>query len=337
MKRSTLKAILTALAVAVLAVVGVIALSRLEKRIEAPPEGAGTRSVQTEEAGISGGEDAYVMTVDGRRYRRNEELSTLLILGTDDKMPDEDEGAFVSSQADLIVLAIFDRSARTCTLLQIDRNTMAEVTVLDGNDRPAGTALEQICLAHDYGTTPEIRCRNTADAVSRLLYGARVDNYVSLAMGGVTALNDAVGGVTVTVEDDFTGVDDTLIKGETVTLMGEHAFNFVHARYTMTDDANTARMRRQRAYMEGLTEVLRDGVKEEPGFVLTVFDAIADYLVTDCKVDELSAYAEGLADYALAGFIVPEGEVLHREYTEFHPDEDALLDLALELFYLPAE
>lgn len=64
---------------------------------------------------------------------------------------------------------------------------------------------------------------------------------------------DSVGGVTVMVNDDFTGVDDTLIKGEAVTLYGVHAMNFVRSRMSMKDDpVNINRLARQREYLNAL-------------------------------------------------------------------------------------
>ena len=142
----------------------------------------------------------------------------------------------------------------------------------------------------------------------------------------------------MTIEDDFTGVDDTLVQGETVTLMGEHAFNFVHARFNMTDDANTSRMRRQSAYMTALVAKLREKLAEDDAFILELYNAVADYVVTDCDINELSQISEELSTYELSGIVTPEGETTHDgEYTEFYADEKALQQLVADLFYVPAE
>lgn len=50
-----------------------------------------------------------------------------------------------------------------------------------------------------------------------------IDGYAMVNVGAVSVVNDMVGGVTVTIEDDFSEVDPTLKMGETVTLMGEQA------------------------------------------------------------------------------------------------------------------
>ena len=100
----------------------------------------------------------------------------------------------------------------------------------------------------------------------------------------------------------------------------------------MIDDANTSRMRRQAAYMTALTEVLRAKATEDEDIALKLFDAVSDYLVTDCDVNELSELSENLADYALEGFVSPEGENIKNDLIEFYPDEQKLSQLVIDLF-----
>lgn len=330
MKKSTLKGLLIAIVVIALIALGIAGLNFVEHLSEKAPEGAGTSSIPV------GNGTGKMLTVDGEDYTLNPDLTTLLLIGTDDIELEQHEGYRNQALSDYLALVILNNAEKTCTILQIDRNTMAEIQVLGNGGKSIGTTTQQICYAHVYGDGLKQSCENTVKAVSTLLFGLPIDNYLSLTMGSIAALNDAVGGVTVTIEDDFTGVDDTLIKGETVHLMGEHAYNFVHERMRMIDDdANPARMRRQAVYMQALTEVLREKVEADDSFVLKLYDAVADYLVTDCTVDELSDFSESLAEYTLTGFVSPEGENIKNEYTEFYPDGDKLEQLVIDLFCAP--
>lgn len=332
MKKSTLKGIITAAAVIVLLAAGIVLANRLEHASEKAPEGAGTASIPV------GSVTAYkTVTIGGKEYYLEPNISTLLIIGTDDMELEQHEGYRNQALADYLALVILDNADKTCTILQIDRNTMTEIPVLGNDGKFIGTTTQQICYAHAYGDGLELSCENTVDTVSQLLCGVPIENYLSLTMGSIPALNDAVGGVTVTIEDDFTGVDDTLIKGETVHLMGEHAYNFVHARMQMIDDANTSRMRRQAAYVTALAEVLREKTETDDSFVVDLYGAVADYLVTDCELDTLAELSESLADYTLEGFISPEGENVKKELIEFYPDEQKLQQLVIDLFCLPDE
>ncbi len=347
MKTATLKIILSTVTAIAVIVVGIAFATRFEKSHAPVPEGAGTSSVTQTEAPTAepsaeptpeATPGPETVNFDGKEYLWRDDLSTLLILGVDDQEADEEWEDVVDSQADVVVLAVLNETDHTCTLLQIDRNTMAEVPVLDENDQYKTTVVEQLCLSHDYGSTPEIRCQNTADAVSALLYDTPVDNYISFVMGGITAMNDAVGGVTVPIEDDFTGVDDTLVKGQTVTLTGEHAEKYLRARMTMVDDdSNVARMRRHRTYLNSLIGQVQAKVQEDAGFALELYSAVADYMVTDCTADELMNYAAGLADYTLTGFVTLEGDVEVHEHEEFYPDQEALMQLVIDTFYVPYE
>ena len=81
-------------------------------------------------------------------------------------------------------------------------------------------------------------------------------------------MNDMVGGVTVTIEDDFSEVDPTLKMGETVTLMGEHAENYVRQRKEVADGRNESRMQRQSSYEEAFKPAFRRNVMRTTSFRL---------------------------------------------------------------------
>lgn len=346
MKMSTLKWIIVSIIAAAAVVAAVVLANVLEHKSEKAPDGAGTRTFTTvREEDATGEAPDYddpnaktIVNINGKEYYANENISTLLLMGVDNEELPDDEGYRNDALADFLTLAVFDNENKSCTLLQINRNTMSDVPVLGVTGDFLGVINEQITLAHSYGDGKEESCENTVDAVSRFLYGQPIDNYLSLTMAAIAALNDTVGGVTVTIEDDFSNSDPTLVQGETVTLHGDQAEHFVRARMNMADDSNPARMRRQRAYMTGLIEKLREKVDEDASFVMELYGAVADYLVTDCDISKLSELSENLSSYTLSGFVTPEGETRLREktdYAEFYVDETALQDLIAELFYVP--
>lgn len=89
--------------------------------------------------------------------------------------------------------------------------------------------------------------------------------------------------------------------------------------------------------MTALAEVLREKTETDDSFVVDLYGAVADYLVTDCELDTLAELSESLADYTLEGFISPEGENVKKELIEFYPDEQKLQQLVIDLFCLPDE
>ena len=349
-RNKTLLGVLIALCVVAVLGAGIFALSRLEKEHDVVPEGAGEALSLTNEseplsteAGVSEpeeGAEAAVIYYNGQAYKYNDNLSTLLILGIDDAELTESETYRNNSQADFLLVAVFDPDSQECTLIQINRDTMTDVPEMDSKGKKTGfMAVEQIALAHTYGNGLEKSCENTVEAVSWLLFGVTIDNYFAVTMDAIPIINDLVGGVTVTVEDDFSGVDDTLVQGETVTLTAENVEHFVRERKGITDDpTNLNRMARQRVYMRGLFEAMKAAYMEDSAFILDAYGAIGDSLVSDCTIDQMADYANRFANYTLSDILVPEGEAKKGyKFMEFYVDDAALKQLVIDTFYVPAD
>ena len=68
-------------------------------------------------------------------------------------------------------------------------------------------------------------------------------------LDGISALNDVAGGVTVTLEDDFSMIDPEMTQGRQITLVGDQAEIYVRSRMSMEVGTNEARMVRQQNYI----------------------------------------------------------------------------------------
>ena len=152
-------------------------------------------------------------------------------------------------------------------------------------------------------------------------------------MDAVSRLNDCVGGVTVTVDDDMTAVDPSFVKGTTVTLLGDKALEYVRARGAMEDSSNLARMERQKKYLAAFVEKLAD-MNVTDTFLLSAYDQIAEYSVTNCDTSFISALSRKIGTYSYAGAISPKGDAqVGEKYMEFYADEEDLINILIELFY----
>ena len=181
----------------------------------------------------------------------------------------------------------------------------------------------------------EDSCENTRKTISNLLYGLKIDHYFAINMDAIGILNDAVGGVTVEITDDFTELDPAMVKGM-YTLKGEQARTFVQSRKSIGDGLNLSRMRRQEEYMRGFVSALMEKMEQDDTVILKAYEDTADYTVTDCTAAALSRLAEDFEEYRLGSIFSVKGEnTLGAEYMEFYADEEALDQLILELFYAP--
>lgn len=275
---------------------------------------------------------------NGNWYGLREHVETYLIMGLDKmavRVESVDEGDLLNDlQSDFLLLMIVDRDQKTYTALQLNRDTMAEIQRLGYGERRLGTVTQQLALSHTYGSGGKDSCRNTVRAVSRHLYDVPVDHYYAVTMDSIPVLNDLVGGVTVHVDDDLTAADPSLIQGTDVTLHGQQALTFVRARMTVADGTNLNRMNRQRTYMNALYEQMRQKLQGSDRFALTLANTLEEYATSDLITDELAQLADQLKDYRFTGIETVPGETTQGEkYIEFYPDEDALKEEVIRLFF----
>lgn len=274
------------------------------------------------------------VTINGVDYFPRQDITVLMLMGIDERGEVKASQSYTNTgEADMVALAVFDEIDMSYSVLVLNRDTMMDVHVLGIGSKPAGTIYGQLALAHTYGSGLEDSCENTVNTVSDFLSGLTVDYYLSMNMDAIAILNDAVGGVTVNVVDDFSQVDSSIPMGE-VTLNGEQALKYVQTRKDISDQMNISRMERHKEYMENFAEAFSEKAKESDTFVLETYEEIAPYIVSDCSVNSLSAMLNRYADYTLREIVSPEGEnVLTSDYMEFYVDEAQLEELILRMFY----
>ena len=328
--------VLKGIAIVLALVLVVLAVMLVVRQVDQQPakEVSSTDSNLTDFSSQPEREIAYY---NGTAYAKKEDLETVLLMGLDKFEGNSPESYLNNQQADFLLVLVIDEQAQTCTPIQLNRDTMTQIQILGVTGEPAGTFTGQLALAHTYGSGEEDSCENQVLAVSNLLYGMEIDHYISMTMDGVALLNDLVGGVTVEVMDDFSGIDDTLVQGETVTLLGEHALTYVRSRGGLDDSTNLHRMERQRQYLSALQGQMKKASQEE-GFTLDALMQINEYLVSDCTINQLSDLAENLNTYEVGEILTTQGEAqVGEEFMEFTVDEDALQQLVMEVFYEPVE
>ncbi|MBQ1930675.1 MAG: LCP family protein [Lachnospiraceae bacterium] len=273
---------------------------------------------------------------DGVEYFPKQDMMVLMVLGIDQTGPVQASDSYNNHGAsDMVALLIFDEASQTCRVLTLNRDTMLEMPVLGIGGKQAGTYYGQLALSHTYGSGLEDSCENTRQAVSDLLYGLYIDYYVAMNMDAIAIANDAVGGVTVQVEEDFSAVDPTIPMG-TVTLQGEQALRYVRTRKDLGDQLNLSRMDRHEKYMKSFLKSLGRCLEESDTFALELFDAVDEYIVTDCSANTLSTIMSRYSEYEIVEIVSPAGDnVLGEQYYEFYVDEEALDQLILRLLYAP--
>lgn len=272
------------------------------------------------------GEETYV-------YREND-LTTILLIGVD--RPEMNKEAALTyrngSQADFLVLLVIDRTEKKVIPIQIDRDTMTSVDVYGVFGNPTGSRVMQLCLAQGFGRSAEENCRNTMTAVSNLMLGIPVDHYFAYDFQSIGIMNDLLGGVTVTIEDDLSKLDPAMVKGAKITLVGSQAETFVRARMSVGSGTNAERMIRQRVYMDSALNQLRTLTRDNSSIVSDILSALGGCSITDMTDGYVINTVNRCLAYEQVPFVSAQGVHTHGEdgFTEFHPEESSIRNIVLD-------
>ena len=173
---------------------------------------------------------------------------------------------------------------------------MTDVKSLDDDGTYLATTRMQISLAHATGDGMETSCENTVDAVSSLLYGQAIDGYASLNMDAIEVLIHLVGGVTVTIEDDFSKGRSYAHDGRDSDSHGRTGDALRPRRMDVGDGSNEGRMRRQSQYLSALKAKLTEKCQADSRFALDMYDALEPYMVTSLTRNDFIKLAASLID-----------------------------------------
>ena len=301
-----------------------------KKDAEAPIENAGT----AQNAAVK----QESLTYDGQEYPMKPHLQTVLLIGTDamEAYEEKTEGVkpfYNYHQADFLTLVVLDTDNNTAEILQLNRDTMTDVPWLDVLGEYGGTEFKQLCLAYNYGDGGMKSCKNTVSAVSGLLFDAPIDHYIQIPMTAIGVLNDLVGGVPVTIEEDLTVIDPAFTEGAAVWLDGVQAEKFVRARMALENDTNLARMKRQRQYLDSFQKRAREAFNSDSEFMVKLMEKLSEFLQSDLTAQQLSDLVTRLDKSEISPIRYAEGELkLGEQYYEFYPAEASLWDMVKQAY-----
>lgn len=329
-RRNSPLVIVLVLTAVLLAVVGVL-VSAMDKKNSGGRKQKADAAAEEEQDEDQGND--YI-TFEGKKYKYNYKLRNILFMGVDKTEEMKEETAGQGGQADSLILLVMNKEEKKTTLLEISRETMTEIKAYDIGGRYMGKEWAPITLQYAYGDGKKKSCQLTKSAVSSLLYEVPVHSYMALTVRGISIITDAIGGVELTVPEDYTDINPLFQKGNTVNLKGELAEQYVRKRDTAVLGSNSQRMNRQSQFLGALAKKIQKKGAEGKSWFVPVLPKIDPYMTTDITVDEL----EELAQYEMEEpiEIVPGKVQEGAEHDEFIVDNDELQKLVIKLFYIPA-
>ena len=231
-------------------------------------------------------------------------------------------------QADGIFLITIDTKKNSVDIVAVPRDTMVTLQMYYSNMEYIGEGKGQICLQYAYADGKERSSELMVEQVEALFDGIEIDGYVAINMMSVLAINDAIGGVTVVVNNEDTAQKMGVSVGSNVHLTNENISLYLQSRDKMEAQSAYGRMDRMKDYVKAFIPQAMEKLKENPTFVVDIIRLLGENMVTDIDVVNMVQIASSLAKIPVEkiSYQILEGSVVlgASGYEEFYPDEAKL-------------
>ena len=299
-------------------------------------------------------ENGTVQIYKGKKYVLNTDIANILCIGVDKKdinstLTYDEYGTLAENgQADALFMVALDTKTGKTTVLSIPRDTMADVNLYDKNGNWLGTDNLQICQSYAYGDGQESSCKNTLDAVQKLFYQLPIQTYFAMDLSAIAPLNDTVGGIKVTLKEDF--YDSNLAlhpKGKTMVLYGDHARKYLQYREVSKNASSIDRLDRQIGYLKLFTSRTLYMTKKDITTPISLFNIASENSITNMDVYRISGFARCLMENGVTDVefkTIPgnsrQSDTVNENgepYNEYHIDEEKFYELFLETYFSPVD
>lgn len=296
------------------------------------PEPAKAEEQEKPEAMQDGKEISY----NGHTYRLNENISTVLFIGVDKEELEEAEHRGDGGEADCIMLVAVDTESGKTKVINISRESYAQVDIYSSGGKYVESRNTQLCRAFAYGDGQVLSCENTLKSVSRLLYGLPIHSYIAVDMSVIGAAADSLGGVKLTSLDDVIMFDKSVLhEGEETTLFGRYAEYYVRYRDKKRLDGNIDRMERQKQFVDVFVKQVLQTAKGDIPKILDLYQTMMDYTQTDLSLADVTFLVSTfIGNGASISFDTLPGTLqASGKNAIYYLDETALYETVLDVYY----
>ncbi|WP_109003087.1 LCP family protein [Streptomyces rishiriensis] len=222
------------------------------------------------------------------------EATNILVLGSDSRSGKENQrlggGDSTGARSDTAMVVHVDAGRTTATVASIPRDTLVT--------RPScplsGGGSTSVAYGAMFNTAYSVGGPVCAVKTVESITGVRMDHYVEVDFSGFAKLVDALGGVTVTTDEDIDDDDSHLhLEAGVHHLNGARALALARTRHGIGDGSDLGRIGLQHKLVKALLEqIASTDLLTSPGRLYEVADAITGSLTTDTGLDSLSELTE---------------------------------------------
>lgn len=215
------------------------------------------------------------------------------MLGSDSRSGDNaglGTGKVAGARSDTAMVMHIPEGRTEAVAVSIPRDTLVTRPECRKHDGTETSAAKRVMFNSIYSQVGPACVVKTVEQMS----GIRMDHYVEIDFAGFKDLVDAIGGVTVTVDQDIhdpsSGLD---LTAGTHKLNGTDSLAFVRTRHGVGDGSDLGRIGLQQQFMLALlSEIKRQDLLGSPTKTFKIADQLTAALTTDSDLASLTKLAE---------------------------------------------
>jgi LCP family protein required for cell wall assembly len=200
----------------------------------------------------------------------------ILLLGSDSRDPDTNDGKTNAWRSDTIILMHVPKDHKTAQLISIPRDTW--VVIPSSDSAPCGSGSRaKINASFAFGGIP--RAVHTVECLT----GVHIDNVMAVDFGGFQEVVDAIGGVDLYVDQTITSIHKPhrVFKKGMMHMNGAQALDWVRQRYQFAR-GDFAREEHQQQFLKALmAKASSSGVVTNPSKLNNFLKAVTKAVTVD--------------------------------------------------------
>ncbi|MFE9766938.1 LCP family protein [Streptomyces sp. NPDC005808] len=215
----------------------------------------------------------------------------ILVLGSDSRSGEENAalggGSTTSgARSDTAMVVHIDAGRTAATVVSIPRDTLVTRPSCPTSSGGTTSVAYNSMFNSAYSVGGPVCAVKTVESITNV----RMDHFIEIDFSGFAGLVDALGGVTVTTDEDIDDDDSHLhLEAGTHHLDGTQALALARTRHGIGDGSDLGRIGLQQTLVKALLEQIRTtDLLTDPAKLYNVADAVTGSLTTDTGLDSLT-------------------------------------------------
>ncbi|MEV5848894.1 LCP family protein [Streptomyces sp. NPDC051985] len=214
----------------------------------------------------------------------------ILVLGSDSRSGKANQalggGHSGGARSDTAMVVHIDAGRTSATVVSIPRDTLVTRPSCPLSSGGSTAAAYNSMFNSAYSVGGAVCAVKTVESIT----GVRMDHYLEIDFSGFAKLVNALGGVTVTTDQDIDDDDSHLhLKKGTHRLDGKTALALARTRHGIGDGSDLGRIGLQQKLVKALLDQMASiSLLSNPAKLYEVADAVTSSLTTDTGLDSLS-------------------------------------------------